>query len=133
MSVEYAKVDGGYRLHTTQRYLTRVHPPEKVEIFSARKDGEVLAELLPDGTLTVYPGYWWDGATMAWDGGGMIAASLVHDPLYQMMRLQLLPRSYRKLADLTMRDVLVREGAPWIRRWWVYWAVRIFAGGAAKR
>ncbi len=63
------------------------------------------------GTLVVMAKY-------AWDGGSGIAintknsrlGTLFHDALYQLMRENLLLRSYKNSADLLMKRVLISEG-----------------------
>ena len=59
-------------------------------------------------------------------------ASLVHDAMYQLIRLKLLPEyPYRKLADQLMRDLCLADGMLAPKAWVAYWLVRAFASPAA--
>lgn len=82
-----------------------------------------------DGWLTVWPGYAWDGASgPAVDTADFIRASLVHDALYQAIAEGLLAPSWRKAADQALVRLAAEDGMPWLRRQWVYAAVRWFGG-----
>ena len=90
--------------------------------------------LLVDGaTLTIERGYCWDGASgPTWDSKSSMRASLVHDALYQLMRLGVLPEACRKHADDTLYDLCLEDGM-FKPRAWAWWkAVRLAAGSAAK-
>lgn len=97
-----------------------------------RYDEIALAELLPSGLLTIYPGYCWDGATCAIDTPTFMTASLVHDVLYQMIRMGLLADSYRITADQILYELCVAAGMSWFRAQYVYKGVRWFGAGNAK-
>ncbi len=89
-------------------------------------------ELDPDGTMRIRPGYAWDGASgPTLDTRDSMRASLVHDALYQLMRLALLPMSCRSAADFIFRRICEEDGmwSPRAQLW--YMAVRIFASPAA--
>lgn len=87
-----------------------------------------------EGLLIVRKGYAWDGASgPAIDTDDFIRGSLMHDCLYQLMRLGLLSQTYRKRADEILYEICRADGMPWLRAQWVYYAVRCFAGGCAKR
>lgn len=67
-------------------------------------------ELYKNGLLRIITGYAWNGSNWSSDKHAMIA-SLVHDALYQLMRLGLLSRTaFRKSADALYRDICVFEG-----------------------
>lgn len=95
-------------------------------------NGKMLADLEPTGLLTIYPGYAWDGATCAIDTPDFMTASLVHDVLYQMIRLGKLHMSMRKAADQALYDLCIAAGMNWFRAQCVYKAVRWFGENAAK-
>lgn len=62
------------------------------------------------GLLYIKSGYAWNGSNWSSDKHAMIA-SLVHDALYQLMRLGLLNRTvFRKPADALYRDLCIAEG-----------------------
>ena len=49
-------------------------------------------QLTSSGLLTIQPGYAWDGPSgPTWDTPDFMRGSLVHDALYQLIRLQKLP------------------------------------------
>jgi len=86
------------------------------------------------GLLTIKAGYMWDGATFpAIDSKDFMRGSLVHDCLYQCMRLGLLPQTCRLAADEELRRICLEDGMWPIRAWWVYNCVRLFAGDCAKQ
>lgn len=82
--------------------------------------------LLKDGTLIISKGYAWDGASGAFDTKSILRASLVHDALYQLIRLKLIPESTRDLADKLLQKLCIEDGMNSIRAWYVYQAVHIF-------
>lgn len=85
--------------------------------------------LTEDGSLSIGPDYKWDfGSGPAIDTPGMVAASLAHDALYDLIREGFLPNSDRKKADKTFRKLLKAYGVGMFRRTYCYWAVRWFGG-----
>lgn len=88
--------------------------------------------LEPSGWLHINVGYCWDGPSgPACDTKSFMRASLVHDALYQLMRLEQLPQECRKDADQIMLAICKADGMWAPRRWWCYRAVRRFAARAA--
>lgn len=101
-----------------------------------------------DGSfLRLNRGYCWDGASgPAKDTDTFMLGSLVHDALYQLMRLGMLPIEYRLPADIELKRLcgqyvsvykdgkLMRERVRMnpIRQMYTYRAVRHF-GGVAMR
>lgn len=85
------------------------------------KDNQVTNQPILSGNgqlLTFYVGYSWDGASgLAIDTQNTRCASLVHDGLYQAMRLGLLPRDMKALADEEMLLILKEDGMSGARRW----------------
>lgn len=70
-----------------------------------------LFELTEDGWLTIFENYPWDGASgPTIDTKSSIRGSLVHDALYEMMRLGLLPQSCFTLANEELRDICKEDG-----------------------
>lgn len=87
---------------------------------------------LEDGILTIKAGYAWDGPSgPTFDTSNFMRGSLVHDVLYQFMREEKLPKSDRKFADELLRKMCREDGMSWVRAWWVYRGVRLFAGKAS--
>lgn len=94
---------------------------------------QALFGLEYDGVLHVDRGYCWDGPSgPTLDTKDFMRGSLVHDVLYQSIRLKLLPSSARKAADLELDKILKKDGMFWLRRKYVYFALRAFAAGAAR-
>lgn len=82
--------------------------------------------------LTIKKGYAWDGASgIAIDTKNFMRGSLVHDALYQCMRLGKIPVSYRKLCDEELKKIIREDGMGSIRSNYVYDAVRIFGENSA--
>ena len=83
--------------------------------------------------LTVRAGYRWDGAS-----GPVIQTpdtmepSLVHDVLYDGMRREKIPQSWRRHADAEYRERLREAGMTWIRRWVEWLGLRLFAARYAR-
>jgi len=76
--------------------------------------------------LSIKPGYCWDGSSsIAIDSDKDMRASLVHDALYQLMRMGILDyKTQRKAADELYRDMCVEDGMWKVRAWWRYKAIR---------
>ena len=58
--------------------------------------------------------------------------SLVHDALYQLMREQALPLTYRQAADDLLKEICLQDGMPRLRAWYVHKAVSWFGEFAAR-
>jgi hypothetical protein len=98
-----------------------------------RNLGSKFLYLNSNGELLIQRFYAWDGPSgPTLDTADFMEGSLVHDALYQLMRLGLLPQSYRKYADELLRDICRMNGMCRFRNWYTYWAVRLFAGKAAR-
>ena len=89
--------------------------------------------LNPAGIITIYRGYSWDGPS-----GPTIATksfmrgSLVHDALYQLMRMKLLPNSKKDKADRLLQEICKADGMWKFNAGATYHAVRIFGGRYAN-
>lgn len=90
---------------------------EDLEIQTEIKGVSAVTEyihLSPNGLLRTKAYYAWNGSNWSSDKHAMIA-SLVHDALCQLMRLDLLSRTvFRKPADALYRDICIAEG---IKKW----------------
>lgn len=104
---------------------------ERTGIIPRKEITGPFMKLAVDGTLTIMPGYAWDGASGGVDTKSVIRASLVHDSLYQFMRMGELHKDYRKAADELLIRLMKADGAWFIRRWYFMKAVRWFASSAA--
>ncbi len=85
------------------------------------------------GQIVIRVGYAWDGASgPTIDTQDSIRGSLLHDALYQLMRVGYLNAAYyRQKADALLRDVCEQDGMIKLRADAWYEAVRIAAGPAA--
>lgn len=114
-------------------YKYQLHQPITMTIpitgFSIKHE---YFSLSTKGLLTINKGYAWDGATGFPDLKTIIRGSLVHDCLYQMIRLRLLPTSKRDDADLILKNMCIEDGMASTLAWAVYKGVRIFGSNAAK-
>jgi hypothetical protein len=112
----------GYRYQLRAPYTIRLP-----EIRPAHGAGTDWITLEVDGTLTIRAGYAWDGASgPTIDSKSSMRASLVHDALYQLMRLGLLDQSFRPAADTAFRRICKNDGMWSVRAQLWYMAVRIF-------
>jgi len=76
--------------------------------------------------LVIGKGYQWDGSSsIAVDCKEDMRASLVHDALYQLMRMGKLDyKTERLYADQLYRDMCIEDGMWKVRAWWRYKAIR---------
>lgn len=83
---------------------------------------------LKNRVLTIRVGYGWDGASgPAIDTENFMQGSCVHDSLYEIIR-KLKRKDLRKAVDKLLIVICKKDGMTFIRRQWVYSAVRV-AGG----
>lgn len=88
--------------------------------------------LYHDGWLLISDGYAWDGASgPTIDTKSSMRGSLVHDALYQLIRLELLPRECRVFADKELQEKCLADKMwSWRAKIW-YKILRRYAGPAA--
>ncbi len=85
-----------------------------------------------EGNLLIKQDYCWDGPSgPTIDTENFMRGSLVHDALYQLMRMNLLPLRWRDHCDQLLRQICIEDGMSWIRAWWVYRALYRFGEDAA--
>ena len=91
-------------------------------------------QYMKGGFLAIGKDYAWDGPSgPIVDTLTNIRASLVHDALYQLIRLKLLPMSFRKNADKELYRIMIEDGASHFRALYYYYAVRAFGKKYAKK
>jgi hypothetical protein len=115
----------GYKYQLAKPYSLKLpHSPDAPVCTSYVALGEVLA---------IREGYAWDGASgPTIDTKDSMRGSLVHDALYQLIRLGHLPEDpWRLWADELLRDLCLEDGMnpPRANLW--FNMVRAFAGAAA--
>lgn len=85
------------------------------------------------GHLVIRAGYAWDGASgPAADTASIMRGSLVHDALYQLIRLGLIDHRYKRLADDILRACCLRDGMNRVFAWATWTAVDKCADGATR-
>ena len=89
------KYKEGYKYQLYETYAIKTG----IEGFSCKTD---FLHLFSDGTLVIYKGYAWDGATGFPDIPKLMPTFAVHDALYRMIREGLLPKKFKKKADETL-------------------------------
>jgi len=115
-----------YQLDRTYIYNVGIKPESNIDTM--------YISLKVDGTLIVKEGYAWDGPSgPTIDTDTFMRGSLEHDALYQLIRMQLLPRSWRIKADQRLYDCCREDGMVWIRAQWVYRGVRVGGGSSANK
>jgi len=92
--------------------------------------GNAFVRLGVDGLLSLSPGYAWDGPSgPAFDTKNFMRGSLVHDALYQLIRIGAIPATARKVADDELYRTVSEDGMSRLRAAWVYAGVRLFGTG----
>ena len=80
--------------------------------FAGREVFTKWIKLHPDGKLCLSVGYAWDGTSgPVIDRKTNMQASGLHDALYQLMRLGLIPYTLWRQADEEFRKILLEDGA----------------------
>ena len=86
------------------------------------------------GTLVIKKGYAWDGCSgPTIDTKNSMKAGLVHDCLYQAMRLGLMSETYKSFADKTFYKILRENKMNIIRAKVWYLGVKLFAASFCKK
>ncbi len=119
--------NGGYKYQLKETYSVSIDIKPEAAI-----DTEYIV-LDTEGKLTISEGYAWDGPSgPTIDTLTFMRGSLVHDALYQLMRENHLDHKiYREPADRTLQKICKEDGMWFLRAWWVYHGVRLFADPAA--
>ena len=125
---------GYIRYRSDYKYQLASEYRIKITIVPAETIVTNFIDLDIDGELTVKNGYAWDGPSgPIVDTKENLRASLVHDALYQLMRLQKLKsRTHRKTADKIFRNLCKQDGVPSITANIYYNALRKFGKPAAS-
>ena len=90
-----------------------------------------LVTMTIDGKTTVFPGYAWDGASgPTIDTLSSMIASLIHDVIYQFIRLGLIDEKYKEYADQCLHDLCTEDGMMELRADIWKFAVDCFGKGS---
>lgn len=120
--MKFVKYTDGYKFQLEETYQ---HPTGIIPVPGM--PGNRFVGLSGDGMLTIAAGYAWDGASgPAINTLNFIRGSLVHDALYQLIRMGVITMDDRLRADQLLREIVLEDRMWGVRAWWVYHAVRIF-------
>lgn len=116
-----------YVLSRTYTCYVGVFPPQDIVT-----DFVILTK---DGWMTLMKGYAWDGPSgPTIDTKSTLRASLIHDGLYQLMRLGLLELIWRDRADDLLRDIMIEDKAfVWRAKLWRYMVDRAALSAATNK
>lgn len=122
-----------YQLHHPAVFYTAIKPDVPIHDTEFPIHTDYL-RLTADGVLFIDEGYAWDGPSgPAVDTPSFMPASLMHDAMYQLFRMELLDVDrWRKVADQEMRRIALEDGMNRFRSWYVYQGVRLGARKAAQ-
>lgn len=116
----------GFKYQLAEDYVGRV----SIYVANVAETGYI--RLQPGGHILIRNGYAWDGPSgPTIDTPSAMRGSLVHDALYQLIRLEKLPKSARKQADKEYRRICVEDGMSKFRASLHFDALRLFGGGSA--
>ena len=119
--ITYEKINGyKYRLAEDYKFFMP-------ELMNYRID-TLYIKVLPMGLCYLLRGYACDGASgPTIDTPNSMRGAFEHDALYQLIRLGLLPESFRETADKRLEKTCIEDGMGWLRA--VVWGrcVRWFA------
>ncbi len=111
------KYRGGYKYQLAEDVIV------PTSILGYTIDIDFIA-LDTNGNLLIRKGYAWDGPSgPTYDRPTFIPGSLPHDALSQLMRMELISRSYRKTIDELLRDICIEDGM------WAWWAENVVYKG----
>jgi hypothetical protein len=117
----------GYKYQVTREYhiQTRIIPFAPVHLPFIKMD--------MDGQTWIFTGYAWNGASgPTFDTLNSMIGSLIHDVIYQLIRLGLIDPKYKKYADQVLHDICTEDGMySWRADYW-RWAVLEFGAGSTK-
>jgi len=97
MEIKYTKLKN-YKYELAEDLVVQTH----ITGFSIK---HAFFELTPKGVLTVNKGYKWDGVSGPMiDTDNSMIGGCVHDCLYQMIRMKVLPVEVKGMADKELED-----------------------------
>lgn len=122
-----------YRKLRKYKYQLKKEYQVKIDFKPKQNIDHPFISLSTEGQLTVRERYAWDGPSgPTFDTKTFMRGSLVHDALYQLMRLRLLDyKADRKRADQILRDMCKEDGMLALRALWVYYGVHWFGESSA--
>lgn len=107
--MKYYEGNWKYQLAFNTEFKTSFRPSKAIVTKYIR--------LYKNGTLVILAGYAWDGPSgPTWDTKTAMRGSLLHDALFQLIRMGLLPEASWKQANTEFGKVLEEDGMWWLRR-----------------
>ena len=137
--IPHVKIRGGtykYRMTAPQTESLQQICFKKPFCHCGTKAGKVTNTPILSGSgnkITFHLGYSWDGATGAIDSKNTHRGSLVHDGLYQLIRLGILTPKDKAAVDEELFRVLKQEGMWKIRRGIWRWPGKWIMGLGLRR
>lgn len=99
----------------------------KISIKPFKEVNLPFIKLDMEGNLTIVSGYSWDGASgPTYDSLNSIIGSLVHDVIYQLIRLDKIDYKYKEYGDKVLYTLCVEDGMFRLRASYWLWAVLHF-------
>ncbi len=134
ISAEEVNVSSKVLYRKLNKYKYKLHQDYVIDIHILGYEISTdYIELSKYGILIIKNGYCWDGPSgPTIDTVNFMRGSLVHDALYQLLRLQLLPLSCRKSADIIIKILCLQDGMSMFRVTYVYYCLRLFGGFFVK-
>jgi len=128
MKAEYRP---GYKYQLVKEYVHQLPQSFVMKFREIETDFLWLGE---SGELIVKKWYAWDGPSgPTIDTKNFMRGSLVHDALYQLIRLNYLDKNlYRIEADRELYRICREDGMMWPRALVVYYAIRVFGNPSAR-
>ena len=122
------------RYKTGYKYQTVADYTVNVSIFPIEDVETHFLSLSKAGVLKIKHGYAFDGPSgrVTIHTKTFMRGSLVHDSIFQLLRLQLIPKGYRLEADQELRRICLEDGMWSWRAAYVYRAVRWFGASSAS-
>lgn len=118
------KYKAGYKYQLAEDYIIALPLP-----YSECDIDEAYLALSGTGVLRIRKGYAWDGPSgPTIDTRNSLRGSLVHDALYQLIRLGYFPYNFRKHADDIFYQILLEDGMSKIRAYTWKKTIRWFGG-----
>lgn len=116
-----------------RRYKYQLVEPYVLQIGIRGNDIDTpYLRLGPEGLLEIKTFYAWDGPSgPTIDTPDFMRGSLVHDAVYQLIRMKALAYHYKAYADLLLKKICLEDGMSAFRAGYVYLAVKFFGGAAA--
>lgn len=117
----YLYFKSGYKYQLTRDYRI------ELEVIPFRPICLPFISMYTAGDMVIKSGYAWNGASgPTLDTKNTMAGSLVHDALYQLIRLRLIDPKYKEYADRVLKEICIEDGmCPGRATVW-YQAVRVF-------